>query len=367
MHRGAPLVLVVSVVLHLAAMRSSHAFGPYPAPFPIGVSGLFAGHSFFAPVAGDFSTIALANGYVDHSADIVISGAQSGSPRRLWENATKRNEIIGHLDDRDIDLFGLTVYSEEDSSFEDYARWFDEALKHNPDTQFLVGHPQTPQGAVTPSVLYDTLTEELGAQTFQIVKQLRAAYPNNPVHFIHYGKVATEMKHRYDAGELPDVLSLLPDEELMIGPSDAMFTDIDPGHGGPMIKELGALSWMSLLYGADVASLDYTEYQSDVEGIIADVTAFNEQFRATVVGDYNADGTVDAADYTRWRDALGQEGVGLPADGNGDSQVTAADYALWRENLGATVQPPPLSASVPEPSSMVVAVLLIAVSCARRV
>ena len=42
-------------------------------------------------------------------------------------------------------------------------------------------------------------------------------------------------------------------------------------------------------------------------------------------GDYNGDGVIDAADYTVWRDSLGQSGIGLPADGSGNGTVDETD------------------------------------------
>ncbi len=55
-----------------------------------------------------------------------------------------------------------------------------------------------------------------------------------------------------------------------------------------------------------------------------------------LAGDYNRDGVVDAADYTGWRDLLGQVGPGLAADGNGDSSVDELDYQVWRDQFGKT-------------------------------
>ena len=51
-------------------------------------------------------------------------------------------------------------------------------------------------------------------------------------------------------------------------------------------------------------------------------------------GDYNANGTVDAADYTVWRNSLGQSGAGLPADGDGDQQIDDEDFGIWKANFG---------------------------------
>jgi T5SS/PEP-CTERM-associated repeat protein len=70
-------------------------------------------------------------------------------------------------------------------------------------------------------------------------------------------------------------------------------------------------------------------------------------------GDYNANGTVDAADYTVWRDTFGQTALGLPADGNRDGTINTADYNLWKANFGDTLGNGGASGPtpVPEPST----------------
>ncbi|MEN1680246.1 MAG: sulfatase-like hydrolase/transferase [Planctomycetota bacterium] len=74
-----------------------------------------------------------------------------------------------------------------------------------------------------------------------------------------------------------------------------------------------------------------------------------------VLGDYNHDGTVDAADFTVWRDTLGSTEL-LSADGNRDGRVDLGDYLLWRSQLGETASPLHASTGVPEPSGGLIAV-----------
>ncbi len=73
-----------------------------------------------------------------------------------------------------------------------------------------------------------------------------------------------------------------------------------------------------------------------------------------LTGDYNADGVVDAADYTVWRDSMGQVGIGLAADSNSDSTVDFIDYLAWRSHYGQAVPTPVASwpASAPEPAML---------------
>lgn len=72
-------------------------------------------------------------------------------------------------------------------------------------------------------------------------------------------------------------------------------------------------------------------------------------------GDYNRDGRVDAADYTRWRDTLGESvAAGTAADGDGSGVIDEADYTFWLARWGDTLNqsmPATLQASVPEPTS----------------
>jgi serralysin len=89
---------------------------------------------------------------------------------------------------------------------------------------------------------------------------------------------------------------------------------------------------------------------------------------AALTGDYNHDGVVDAADYTVWRDELGQTGSGLAADGNNDNTVNETDYNLWQSDFGHTSPGGGSLAStaVPEPSTAAMAIAPIALLLMRR-
>ena len=52
-------------------------------------------------------------------------------------------------------------------------------------------------------------------------------------------------------------------------------------------------------------------------------------------GDYNHNGTVDAADYTKWRDTLGSSvAKGSGADADGSQTIDTPDYNIWKANFG---------------------------------
>ena len=69
-----------------------------------------------------------------------------------------------------------------------------------------------------------------------------------------------------------------------------------------------------------------------------DIGAFELQAAPPVLaGDYNGDGTVNAADYTVWRDTLGST-TDLRANGDAsNSVIDAADYGVWTANFGETL------------------------------
>jgi hypothetical protein len=67
-----------------------------------------------------------------------------------------------------------------------------------------------------------------------------------------------------------------------------------------------------------------------------------------LIGDYNFDGRVDAADYTVWRDGS------LLADGSGNGTVGPEDYTLWANNYGAVAAASSLA--IPEPSALVLVI-----------
>jgi T5SS/PEP-CTERM-associated repeat protein len=92
---------------------------------------------------------------------------------------------------------------------------------------------------------------------------------------------------------------------------------------------------------------------------------------AGLPGDYNDDGTVDAADYVVWRKNEGAPPGTLPNDSDG-GVIRSAQYATWRANFGHTLgsglaEGCDSLVREPEPASLaVLSVALLAVLCFRR-
>jgi hypothetical protein len=90
-------------------------------------------------------------------------------------------------------------------------------------------------------------------------------------------------------------------------------------------------------------------------------------------GDYNGNGEVDAADYTIYRDSLGQAVPAFTgADGSGNGIIDAADYNVWVANFGkinalsSVAAIAASSSAVPEPSSVLLVIGGVALLTAAR-
>ena len=105
----------------------------------------------------------------------------------------------------------------------------------------------------------------------------------------------------------------------------------------PVFEDLTFIRPIEMEFGPDGA-VYVIEWGSGFSGNNPDAQIVRVDFTAnlpTLLGDYNEDGAVDAADYTVWRDSEGSVGD-HPADGNNDGFVNGADYDLWAGNFGAT-------------------------------
>ncbi len=72
-------------------------------------------------------------------------------------------------------------------------------------------------------------------------------------------------------------------------------------------------------------------------------------------GDYNDNGTVDAADYVLWRNTLNESATppGSGADGDESGTIDDVDYTYWRSRFGNSAPGSAAAALVPEPSALV--------------
>ena len=86
----------------------------------------------------------------------------------------------------------------------------------------------------------------------------------------------------------------------------------------------------------------------NADGVVdaADYSLWRDAEAIALATDFNNDGANDAADLAIWGAEQGWA-VRQSADANGDGVVDAADYTLWRDGLAAGATP--LPTTVPEP------------------
>jgi hypothetical protein len=114
-------------------------------------------------------------------------------------------------------------------------------------------------------------------------------------------------------------------------------------------------------------SYDYVAFRNttDYDFAIDDFKVETFSVSPGVAGDYNNDGTVNAADYVLWR-----KGGTLANEVADPGTVSAADYTEWRARFGNTAGSGASldGAAVPEPSSLFIFLIgaLASSGCARR-
>jgi hypothetical protein len=197
---------------------------------------------------------------------------------------------------------------------------------------------ESPLGAVAPTTLSLEVNTLTGGVT--ILNPTSA-----PVNFDTY-RIAS------DAGQLNAAkwLSLADQKADSVGSGAGQNWTEAGGSGSGVLAESFLLGDSELVAGELVAlgpvfaggAQDLTfQYRDTATGQLVTVTP--TYVTGPLRGDYNGDGSVNAADYTSWRDG------GALADGNNDGAVNSGDYQVWRANYGSSGAS---AVAVPEPSSL---------------
>jgi len=153
-----------------------------------------------------------------------------------------------------------------------------------------------------------------------------------------------------------DTLSYTFDKEVVVTVDDLTLRDISAGGAAvdltgigfnydsathqatwdfTSVAAIGTGSYEVALAAASIVDLLGNPLDGNADGVGGD--DYLHTILLTLPGDYNNDGTVDAADYTNWRDTLGSSvPASSGADGNGNGTIDQGDYAVWRDNFGTT-------------------------------
>ena len=121
----------------------------------------------------------------------------------------------------------------------------------------------------------------------------------------------------------------------------------------------------NLIVGPD-GTIDFTGFYGDYEITIGGQTFDLSLIKGTQTyslvvapGDYNGDGTVDAADYVVWQKYVGQSTTLINRDAANSGLISIADFNSWRKHFGKTAPGGNGGGnSVPEPSAACVGLVL---------
>ncbi|MEO0529397.1 MAG: ASPIC/UnbV domain-containing protein [Planctomycetota bacterium] len=131
------------------------------------------------------------------------------------------------------------------------------------------------------------------------------------------------------------------DGDGQVEADETRIEEVLSGHSNSATTSSLALEFgIGMAERADVRIVWGSGRTTTLHGVAANqFVAITEQATAldVLIGDYNGDRHVDAADYAAYRDMAGTNVTPFSgADGNGDGRVDAADAAAWRNNYGLT-------------------------------
>ena len=166
--------------------------------------------------------------------------------------------------------------------------------------------------------------------------------------------------------DLDSVLNLSGLKGLFKVPSDIHFTG-DDGQGIPIELEAVTVGPLMRITGGTLpvptcASCGINTYKVDAFAAVAPYA------------DFNLDGVIDGADFSIWRANMGMETAASfeQGDANGDGIVDGADYVIWRHTLGSATSLGAFASSgigesgVPEPTTIVMLLIAVAMTCLLR-
>jgi len=148
------------------------------------------------------------------------------------------------LDAGKFDVLGLTYHQSETGQLEHYKAWFDYALKRNPNTQLLIHLPSSIDPVRRDLARLNKTGDPIRTRFYAtVIVPLRKAYPGKKIYFWYSGRVASEMRRRFEAGELPQVHERVGKRGVF---------SVVGGYPGPFLQDLQGLILYSLIYEVEL-------------------------------------------------------------------------------------------------------------------
>ncbi|MEO0454329.1 MAG: hypothetical protein AAFY98_09350 [Verrucomicrobiota bacterium] len=216
-----------------------------------GYNCLFLGHSYFVPIVMKIQQHAVALGLENHEQYIVASGGPKGSPGKLWANEQVSKPAKDLLKSGSVELVAMTAHY-VGSEVEDYSRWVDLALEHNPKTVFVLQSPWA-QKQEKDFTEYTQEIQSIMQTSGGLVEALRAKYPGVVFMRVAQAQWMSDLWRLYEDKQLPELTSLIAPSK---GEAQASLFRDQHGHGGDLAVNEGVFLWLRVLYGIDLKSYD---------------------------------------------------------------------------------------------------------------
>jgi hypothetical protein len=224
-----------------------------PATKKKGLKCFFYGHQYFTPLADAIGPVAEKAGITDHKATTYITKnhvyaspaymaafIQTDPPKGVVPDL----KLQALLNAGKIDLLGLTYFQRDTGRIEHYKEIFDYVLARNPNAQLLIHFPSAASPALRRLSILNREGDALRAKFYAtVVVPLRKAYPDKKIHFWYSGRVSSEIRRRFEDGELPQVYEFIGDRGIFSGRA---------GYPGPFLQDLQGLILYSLIYDVEL-------------------------------------------------------------------------------------------------------------------
>jgi hypothetical protein len=222
-----------------------------PATKKKGLNCLFYGHKYFLPLAEAIGPVAEKAGITDHKATTFVNEEYQGGPgfgvRFLSvpeQGPDDGKKLRAAFDTGEIDLLGLTYHQSETGRLEHYKEWFDYVLARNPKAQLLIHLPSSVDPVRRDLNRLNKTGNAIRAKFYAtVVVPMRKAYPGKKIHFWYSGRVTSELRRRFEAGELPQVFELVGRRGIF---------SVVGGLPGPFLQDLQSLILYSLIYDVEL-------------------------------------------------------------------------------------------------------------------
>jgi hypothetical protein len=225
-------------------------------------------------------------GITDHTSESFFRGGYNGSAFAIWDDPDSQDTIKGYLDAGDIEMFGMTIFVDQDVSEDDGAHlinqtqgiknWIEYALAQNPETRFFialpwlgrpleyVGETGDPHTSGYEEYRQVILNSEQGIQV--LIDDLRDTFVDSEIFLLAYGQGSVELRELYNTGNLPDVDTLVSTNDLVGIHSDTH------GHAEQMLTDLNTLIWLQSIYNYPVLEFNKEyPYITDIKTIAHEV------------------------------------------------------------------------------------------------